>query len=349
MSIEVNVCAIVGGQFGSEGKGVITSLIAHKYDVHVRTGGPNAGHSHIYKGQVFKQQVLPVGWVNPKATLVIGRGAVLDIELLLKEMKEAEATGIDVRSRLFIDECAGLMAPLFKAAEGGTKGELHRRIGSTGEGVGAARIARMRRDPDQFKLAGDVCPKHDLYTTDTVELLHTAIEEGRSILLEGTQGSGLSLIHGTWPYVTSTDTTAGQLAVDTGLPPNYVTRRILVVRTHPIRVAGNSGPLLDETTWEEMSKKLGRAVSEKTTVTQKTRRIGRWDHAVFARACQLNSPTDIALTFIDYLGAGKDEGVTKFDALSTEAKAFIQYIETVSGAKVSFVGTGGKTWHIIER
>jgi adenylosuccinate synthase len=351
---ESKVTALVGGQFGSEGKGTIAYHLAKEYDYHVRSGGPNAGHSFNHNGRVWKMQSVPCGWVNPNAFMIIAAGAVVDLERIHTELTEIEEAGYpSVWSRLFIDANAIVLDERHHAIENGVDGELHQRIGSTGEGVGAVREARMARDPLRVDRVRDKVTKdreryHWVNMRDTMAMLNGAIDTGRSVLLEGTQGSGLSLIHGPWPYVTSADTNAAQLAADAGIPPHYITDVIMVVRSHPIRVAGNSGPLKNEISWEELSQRLGRDVEERTTVTHKIRRVGEWDAELVERAVWLNGPTSFALTFADYINP-EDEGLLEFDSLSRKTKAFISYLESWYGVPVDFVGTGGDGWRIIDR
>lgn len=352
-SIRGSALALIGGQYGSEGKGVIAAHIAQRYDVHVRVGGPNAGHSFYYGDQLFKMQSVPCGWINPHALLVIGPGGLVDFHQIQTEIDDIRArTGIDVTERLFIDAKATVLDSRHKAEEGGVEGELHTRIGSTGKGVGAARRARLDRDPTQVILAGSplVLARglESRIKADTREILQEALDHGDDVLLEGTQGSGLSLIHGPWPYVTSADTNAAQFAVDVGLAPRMVDRTCLVVRTFPIRVAGNSGPLNDETTWAEMSRRIGTPVEEKTTVTLKTRRIGGWDDELFHQAVGLNAPTSIALMFVDYLSP-IDTGVTRWNDLSRKTVEFVDRLEKMANAPVLLIGTGGPRWNVVDR
>lgn len=345
------VLAVVGAQYGSEGKGVIVNHVANRYQVHVRVGGPNAGHSFVHRGRVWKMQVIPCGWTNPEATLVLGRGMLVNPETLMLELREIEQVDPTIYDRLLIDGQAGVLDPAFEREEGGTAGELHQRIGSTGKGVGAARIARIQRDSSRFKLMRDVAKQYGLercLVEDTPRFLQDRLAKGDNILLEGTQGSGLSLIHGPWPHVTSHDTNAAQLAADVGLPPRLVARVLLVARTYPIRVAGNSGPLKNELTWEEISRRVGKQVMERTTVTNKTRRVGEWDEALIDRAVTLNGPTSMAITFIDYLSPG-DEGKTRWEDLSDTAKRFVDYVERRWRVPVPLIGTGGSVWNVIER
>lgn len=338
-----DILAVVGGQYGSEGKGVIVNHLANRYQAHVRVGGPNAGHSLIHGGRVFKMQSLPCGWTNPYALLVLGRGGLINFPQLLKEILEVEAAGYEVRSRLRIDSMAGVLDERHHNSEGGVEGELHKQIGSTGEGVGAARIARIQRQPDGFSMAQDVVHTYGLQNCiigNVSALLMSMRDSGKNILLEGTQGSGLSLVHGPWPFVTSADTNAAQMAADVGIPPRFINRTVLVIRSNPIRVAGNSGPLKGEMTWDEMSKRLGRTVIEQTTVTKKVRRVGEWDEELVRKAVQLNAPTSFALTFADYIDPAC-EGVDEVVKLTLPVTQFMRYLTETYGVPVAFVGTGG--------
>lgn len=344
-----NVLAVVGAQYGSEGKGAIASHLANQYNVHVRVGGPNAGHTIFYMGRKFKMQIIPCGWTNPSAFLVIGRGAIVNMDLLMQEIKMLEEFFPTIKYRVIIDKYAGVLDSKFAEEEGHTNGELHQRIGSTGEGVGAARVARIGRDRSRFKRICDVAEDYGIsrMAWDTVEFLNWANHKGMDILLEGTQGCGLSLIHGPWPYVTSADTNASQLAADVGLSPRVINQILLVARTFPIRVAGNSGPLYDEISWDEISRRMGRPVEERTTVTNKVRRIGSWDPKLMRLATTINQPTSIALTFMDYL-CPQDQDMTSEEGLSNYSKKFIQYVEEEYG-RVSLVKTGEANESIIVR
>lgn len=343
-----NVCAVIGGALGSEGKGAYVAAIANKYNVHVRTGGPNAGHTFYHLGRAWVMQSLPCGWMNPNAKLVIGAGATVDPKNLIAEIEMVSEADPTVKSRVFVDPKASVLLSEHYADEGGVSGDGHLKIGSTGKGVGACRASHMDRGIHGLPhaLAGDY---EDLkpYLADTAELLDQWYKAGENILLEGTQGSGLSLIHGPWPFVTSADTNSGQLATDAGVPPNRVNERIIVARTMPIRVAGNSGPLKGETTWEELSARLGKEVLEKTTVTKKIRRIGVWDDVLFHRTCLLNDPTGVAITFLDYVNSA-DYGKTKFEDLSAESIAFLTHVAVTHGVKIVGATTGPLAEHYID-
>ena len=343
------VTALVGGQLGSEGKGSIARHMADEFDVAVRTGAPNAGHTIFHEGEVFKMQSLPCTWPNLKCQLVIGVGALINVKILLREVAWVRKYDPDIDKRLYIDPMAGILEERHHKAEGGVSGHLHKTMGSTGEGVGAARADRMARNPKRFRFAESVRELKKWTGNGTVELLRTARLDGNRILLEGTQGAGLSLIHGSWPHVTTSDTNAAQLAADAGVPPQHVTDVVLVARTYPIRVAGPSGPMKGEKTWAEMSKIVGRPVEERTTVTKKLRRIGEWDEALISKAATLNAPTSIALTFLDYL-CPEDIGKTDPATLSTKAWSFINYVSATYG-KVELIGTGWnpkKGWSCVD-
>ena len=181
--------------------------------------------------------------------------------------------------------------------------------------------------------------------------MNNAYDQGASILIEGTQGCGLSLVHGPWPMCTSHDTNAAQMLADIGLSPMLVTDIILVVRANPIRVAGNSGPLNNEITFEQLSERLGKEVREYTTVTKKLRRIGEWDQSLFINSVYINRPTQLALMFVDYIST-EDEG-KKFSDFSEKTKQFIEKLEKTSKVKVTMACSGWSeeksNWVITDR
>ena len=347
------ITALIGGQYGSEGKGKFAAYLANEYGVHVRSGGPNAGHTIDHDDEWYKMQSIPCGWVNPDATLVITRGALVDAHQIETELGWIDER-YDVASRLLIDSKAFLVDERHRGFEGGTHGENHNRNGSTGEGIGAARVARMNRDSRFVNQVQDLYDSgqykylDSMITPNTSDWLNMAYDTGLNILLEGTQGWGLSLIHGPWPYVTSADTGASALLSDAGLSPRILTDTIMVIRTHPIRVAGNSGPLKHEITWEELSNQLGREAIERTTVTKKVRRVGRWDQHLVYQAVQTERPDMFALSFVDYINPD-DAGKTNFLDLSSETRGFIDYLETFYDVPVSLISTGPKTAEIIDR
>lgn len=334
---------LVGGQYGSEGKGAIAAHVADDYGVHVRVGSPNAGHTIYWNGEKHVMQTIPCGWINPRAEIVIGRGALINMRLLTQELEHIEQFYPDFRERLFIDAEAGVLDERFHEQEGGTEGEMHRRIGSTGEGVGPARMARISRDPEQFRLFESVAAEYgleDVMIRDTPAMIADLQDVGRNVLIEGTQGSGLSLYHSHWPYCTSVDTNAAGIIAEVGVAPSRVTDVLMVCRTYPIRVAGNSGPMEGEITWEELSERMGQdLVPERTTVTHKVRRIAEWDDKLFERSCLLNAPTEIALTFCDYIDPSLAGTSSMFD-IDTSGKLYEFMQEHGLLGRVKYFGTG---------
>lgn len=341
---------LVGGQYGSEGKGAIAARIAEDYAVHVRVGSPNAGHTIYWNGKKHVMQSIPCGWINPYATIVIGRGALINMRLLMKELVHIMHYYPNFMSRLKIDAKAGILDEKFHEQEGGTHGEMHKRIGSTGEGVGPARVARINRDPNQFHLFEEVAEEYGLSEClydDTPSLIANMQDEGESILIEGTQGSALSLIHSHWPYCTSIDTNAAGIISEVGIAPSRVTDVLLVCRTYPIRVAGNSGPMKNEITWDELNVRIqkmneGKGVKpEKTTVTKKVRRIAEWDDDLFHKSCMLNAPTEIALTFADYIDPKVAHAVTKEGVMASDK--LMAFLKDKGLEDVRYIGTGPDT------
>jgi adenylosuccinate synthase len=191
------------------------------------------------------------------------------------------------------------------------------------------------------RLARDV-PELFPYIRPTLEILERAYASGQRIMLEGTQGSGLSLHHGPYPSVTSRDTNVAGCLAEAGIAPARVRKVVLVVRTYPIRVGGISGPMTTELSWEEIERRsglTGLAEKEHTSKTNKLRRVGEPEWDLLRRAALLNAPTDIALTFADYLDA-KNAEAWRFEQLSDETIRFIDEAERVTGARVSLISTG---------
>lgn len=337
---------LVGGQYGSEGKGAVAAHIANKYGVHVRVGSHNAGHTIWWNGEKHVMQSIPCGWINPAAKIVIGRGALINMKQFMKELVHILQYYPGFLSRLYIDPETGVLDDKFHEQEGGIYGEMHKRIGSTGEGVGPARVARINRDPEQFRQFKDIAADYGLdkcMYANTPSLIANWQDSGDNILIEGTQGSALSLLHSFWPYCTSIDTNAAGIISEVGIAPSRVTDVLMVVRSYPIRVAGNSGPMRNEITWEELSERLGKnMVPEKTTVTKKVRRIAEWDDELFEQACLLNAPTEIALTFADYVDPAI-EGAIHVEELEQSYK-FMEFIKKYGlQDKLTYVGTGPQT------
>jgi len=325
---------VAGGQFGSEGKGKIAAWLASDFQHAVRTGGPNAGHTVVDGGRTIVLRHLPCAVVNPDAALYLGAGSILDPDILLREISENQISP----SRLRIDPTAVVITRSHLDDEV----ELVHRIGSTGKGVGAAVATKVLRASD-ILLARDV-PELSRYVGDVADALHSALRDGKNILLEGTQGAGLSLHHGPFPYVTSRETTASSICGEAGVGPLDVERVVLVVRTYPIRVAGTSGPLPAEISWDDVTARSGYAtpIREYTTVTGRLRRVAEFDLGMVIRAARLNSATDIALTFADYLDCSV-RNATAEHALTAPVRRFIDELEAATNTPVTIVSTGPET------
>lgn len=349
-SVDQLVDVLVGGQYGSEGKGNIVSYIAPEYDYLVRVGGPNAGHKVYEEPEPYTFHLLPSGTRACGAKLVLGAGAVLNVDQLLREIRECN---ID-KDRLVIDEQAMIISKKDPKREE----TLRRKIGSTGQGVGAASARKiMGRIPgSDVQLAKDIRELKP-YLGSALEEYEYAYQHGKKILLEGTQGTSLSLHHGTYPWVTSRDTTAAGCLAEAGIAPRRVRRVIMVCRSYPIRVGdadeGSSGPMsqcIDLRVISQRSK-ISLAELEKTETTSTTRRprkIAEFDWVQLRRNVILNSPTDIALTFVDYLNK-RNRIAFRYEQLQPETLRFIEEVEQVAGVPVTLISVWFNTRSVIDR
>ena len=343
------VDVIIGGQYGSEGKGQIAHFLAREYDLLVRVGGPNAGHKVFERPKPFTHHQLPSGTRrNTDAKILIGPGAVLNVEKLLEEIAECKIEF----NRLSIDR----RAMIIQDADFDDEKRLVAGIGSTGQGVGSATSRRIMNRDCHTQLAKHI-PELAPYMCDAYEILNKVYSSNGKICLEGTQGTGLSLYHGEYPYVTSRDTTVSGCLAEAGIPPRWVRRTVMVCRTYPIRVEspeGNtSGPMSQEICLKVVSERSGIALdeleeTERTSTTDRKRRIAEFDWNLLRKASTLNAPTDIALTFTDYLSI-ENRYAKRFDQLQPETIRFIQEVERVSRAQVSLITTGFNSRSVIDR
>jgi adenylosuccinate synthase len=343
------VDVLVGGQYGSEGKGNIVGHIAPEYSLLVRVGGPNAGHKVFAEPEPEAYFHLPSGTERaPKAQLLLGAGAVIYPQKLMQEIADHH---IDA-ARLNIDP----LAMIIEDADIDQEKALLATISSTAQGVGAASarkiMGRGGKLPSKVRLAGEVDELKPFIRESQVILERTFLS-GDHVLLEGTQGTSLSLHHGHYPYVTSRDTSVAGCLADAGIAPTRVRRVIMVCRTYPIRVGGPSGDMKLEITYEALARRSGIEISEllkteTTTTTKKQRRLAEFDWEQLRRSTLLNGPTDIALTFVDYLDKA-NRMAFRFDQLSIETVRFIEEIERVSGVLVSLISTNFHWRNIIDR
>ena len=339
--------------FGSSAKGhVIEDLVkVRKYSHSIRTGATNAGHTLSYKGKMYSVQTIPCAWVDPNIKLVLGAGCFIQKSILEKEICMInKATGMDVRDRLYIDYRATILEDQDIQSENDGEG-MNKEMGSTAHGCGAILIRKLWRGhnheiPHRMESEKEYCEKMGLKVVDTIEMLD---EEDATILLEGTQGTMLS-IHTTpyYPYCTTRECTASGYLAECGFSPFDVRDIIGVIRSFPIRVHGNSGDTSgEELTWDQVSQIAGREiVPERTTVTKLVRRIFTFGDKDFEHAVRINKPTKLALSFADYLAPGienstneKDIPVDSYNIL----RAFMDRLERGARAPVIWIGTSPTT------
>ena len=333
--------AVVGGQYGSEGKGAVAGYLSATSEVPfmgIRVAGPNAGHTVYGKGPngeesyAWRLRSIPVNAVTaPESDLIIAAGSEIDMEVFNRELSELDKAGYQASSRIIVDDQATILEPRHHEYE--QADNIQGRIGSTSKGIGASRADRIMRKASLF--GGGV---------DTSKVIREHLKMGGTALIEGTQGYGLGLHAGHYPFCTSQDCRAVDFLAQAGISPWDKAVDIfdiwVTARTYPIRVAGNSGPLENETSWEQLGLE-----AERTTVTQKIRRVGHFDSALVRDAVIANggAPTvRIALTMFDYIFPEvKDQ--TQIDILSDEQQKYISDIEQAVNAKVGLVGTGPTT------
>jgi adenylosuccinate synthase len=347
----VSVWIVVGGQFGSEGKGKVSAIITlqEQIDVCIRCGGPNSGHSFQKEnGEVVLLRQVPTGFVRPQTRLLIPAGALVDLDVLRSEL---ESLGLDA-SRVGIDRNAMIIAENDRERE--RQLGLRDRLSSTLCGVGSAVARRALRGSD-VELAGSAANTQSWlrpFITDVSAEANSAVDQGKKVLIEGTQGSGLSLYHSShYPKATSRDTNAASFASEAGLSPRLISEIVLVFRTFPIRVAGaQAGPLRDELTWEQLQEESQSPfpLHEYTSVTHKLRRLGRFDWEAARRAAMLNRPTKLAANFLDYL-AFENRSAPHWEALTSTARKFVEDLEHECGAPAFYLGTGSRLSDSISR
>lgn len=326
---------IAGGFWGDEGKGKVIGYLAlhDKPKIVARAGvGPNAGHTVLFQGKKFGLRQIPCGFVYEEARLLIGPGVLVNPEVVLKEV---ELTGAG--DKLGVDRRCAVIEPSH-IEQDRTSGHLKGKIGTTGTGCGPANVARVSRSA---KLAGEI-PELKRFLADVPQEVGDALQRGEFVLIEGSQGFGLSLVHGTYPYVTSKDTSASTLAADVGVGPTNVDDVMLVFKAYVSRVG--SGPFPTEMALEE-AERLG--IVEYGTVTGRRRRIGSFDFELAKRAVMINGATQLAITCLDRLFKGSS-GARKYGQLPADAKAFIERIEGKLKVPVTLISTGRELENVID-
>lgn len=334
---------VVGGQYGSEGKGKIVALLSSRVRSPwiVRCGGPNSGHTVTIGGTDVILRQVPSCTQPEKATLCIAAGCAVDEAIILREL---DLLRIDQR-RIIVDPRAVLVRDEDREAE--ARDLEH--IASTCSGTGSALLRRMARRGDVV-LARDSKRLRERCRIETVApLLHAALESGNDVFVEGTQGFGLSLLHGfDYPFVTSRDTTAAGFAMEVGLSPRAIDKIVVVIRTFPIRVGGTSGPFSNEISWEQIRALSGAPETkpEFTSVTKRLRRVAEFDMAAVKIACRYNRPTSLAVMGLDRLDY-EVTGATDTAELTTTTRQFLDTVTKETGVPVEFVGTGFGTFDVI--
>ncbi len=409
---------LVGAQWGDEGKGKATDLLGDRVDYVVRyQGGNNAGHTVVIGDKKFALHLLPSGILTPECTPVIGNGVVVDLEVLFREIDGLNARGVDT-SKLLISANAHVITPYHVTVDKVTERFLGKRaIGTTGRGIGPTYGDKMGRlgiriqdlfDPSILlqKVEGALLQKNDLLVkiynraavrpqevvdhllsfaerlkpmvADTALVLNNALADGKTVLLEGGQGTLLDVDHGTYPFVTSSNPTAGGATTGSGIGPTKITGVIGILKAYTTRVGSGPFPteLFDE--WGEFLRKTGGEVG---VTTGRNRRCGWFDAPIARYATRINGLTDIFLTKLDVLTGikeipvcvaydvdgvrveevpvsqtdfhhakpiyqmfpGWDEDITgcqTLESLPKNAQDYVLALEKMSGTRISAIGVG---------
>ncbi len=411
---------VVGAQWGDEGKGKVIDVLSEDADLLVRyQGGPNAGHTVVVDDEEFIFHLIPSGLLHPGKRGLIGNGVVIDPEPLLEEMQRLAVRGIDLRTSLFISDQAHLIFPYHKQLDAAEEAARRGRIGTTGRGIGPCYVDKIARcgirvadlyNPSAFreKLRQNVEAKNRLLMTiyraapcdgDEIlarytryakrlaphvvngsRLVREALARGERVLFEGAQGTLLDVDHGTYPYVTSSNATAGGACVGAGVPPTAIDQVIGVVKAYTTRVG--EGPLPTECPPAEAQRFRERG-NEFGATTGRPRRCGWFDAVVARHAVRINGCDTVAVTKLDVLddlktirvcvgyrcgarmvdevptdveqlarckpvyetlpGWGRDtSGVARFGDLPKAAQRYVRRLEALIEAPVSLISTGSK-------
>ena len=330
----MTVQILVGSQWGDEGKGKITDILADKMDLVVRyQGGNNAGHTVVVGEQKFKLHLIPSGIINQECVCVIANGVVLDPEVLLQEIETLRGQGITVSPDKFkISSIAHVILPYHKVLDSRQEAKRHeQKIGTTGRGIGPTYTDKVARQgvrvgdllcaerlkkriekhhwdeilPEAGISIDDVVKEYAKYgeilrpyVTDTSLYVNEAIDNGKNIILEGAQGTMLDVDHGTYPFVTSSNPTSGGACIGVGIGPHKIHSVIGVTKAYVTRVG--EGPFPTEL-HDEVGTRLMEKGAEFGTTTGRQRRCGWLDLVVLKYAIRVNGLTEICLTKLDVL------------------------------------------------
>jgi adenylosuccinate synthase len=415
---------VVGAQWGDEGKGKLVDVLAERADLVVRyQGGANAGHTVVIGDSQFILRQIPSGILHPGVTCVVGNGVVLEPETFFGELDQLAERGISTAGRIFVSDRAHLVLPYHKLLDAAS--EKSQKLGTTGRGIGPAyedkygrrgirvtdlrrlecartlltdrvqranRLLEMMGSPERAsyerhaELLERLAPRILPLAADTGLLVHRAVREGKRVLLEGAQGSLLDVDHGTYPFVTSSNTTAGGAAVGAGIGPTLIHGVLGVVKAYTTRVGNGPLPTEAPSPHGDRLRELG---GEFGTVTGRPRRCGWFDATVVRYAARVNGLTGLAVTKLDVLDGfeeipvctayrldgeaceqmpaevealGRVEpkyevlrgwnrptgGARKLGDLPPEARAYLDRLEELSGVSVRYVSVGTRRDQIIE-
>ena len=326
----------IGGFYGDEGKGKVIAYLAinDNYNLAARGGvGPNAGHTFVQNNKEYKVRMLPSAVLNKDTKLLIGAGVLVEPNTLLKEINTFDA--ID---RTFIDFQCGIIEHHHQERDK-KDDHLKETIGTTGTGTGPANADRALR---KLKLAKDI-PEVALFLEDISNSINYSIDNKENVLIEGTQGTFLSLYHGMYPFVTSKDVTASAICSDVGVGPKKIDDVLIVFKSYVTRVG--EGPLANEIGTKEAKEKNW---LEFGSVTGRERRAAPFDFNLAKKSIRINSATQIALTKLDIIFP-ECKGIKEYSKLTKEATKFIENIESEAGIPVTIIGTGAEINDTIDR
>jgi len=391
---------VLGLQWGDEGKGKIVDALSK--DIHAVCrfqGGHNAGHTIKVNNQQTVLHLCPSGALHPDVQCVIGNGVVLSLEALDKELKGLEDLGVSFKNRMHISNACSLILPSHIAID--KVRDKEESIGTTGRGIGPAYEDKVARRAVRFGDLGNIDILkdkvatlvnyhnkiltnlygaenfaidevletlnkykylYDNYSSDVQDVIYAWSKEDKSILFEGAQGSLLDIDHGTYPYVTSSNTTAGGVSTGTGVGPKFIDKIVGISKAYATRVG--EGPFLTEL-FDKNGSMLAERGHEFGATTGRPRRCGWLDLVSLKKAIFLNSVTDLCLTKLDVLDAfesidvcisydeddlpifksfpgwmSETEGISEFDQLPENAKSYIKFIESFIECSISIISTG---------
>jgi len=415
---------VVGAQWGDEGKGKLVDVLAEETDYVVRyQGGANAGHTVCIGETQFILQQIPSGILHESCTCIVGNGVVLDPETFFQELDNLTAKGINVAGRILVSDRAHLVLPFHKLLD--KAHEKSQNIGTTGRGIGptyedkfgrrgirvgdlrhldsvrevlSERVARANlllkmmgsaaaaSEAEHHALLDRLAPRLVPVACDTGRVVYRALQEGKTVLLEGAQGAMLDVDHGTYPFVTSSNTTSGGAATGAGIGPTAIDEVLGVVKAYTTRVGNGPLPTQADDTTEEQLRQLG---GEFGAVTGRPRRCGWFDARVVRYSVRVNGLTALAVTKLDVLDTfgeipvGTDytldgepceelpadvrtlervkpvyevlpgwrkptTGARRMADLPPEARAYLDRLEDLSGAPIRYVSVGTRRDQIIE-